>query len=344
MQENISKAKKVFSRFGLSYTLLNFFFLALMLIATVVYRSVNGGKELEGTDSILVEFALRFVVLYPLMYVAVRNVPKFEIPKKKMGVAGILGSIVIAYSLLVIFNIIGMNINSGITQLIGSKANLNPIANVMTSMPPILELVIVPIIVPIFEELLFRKFLIDRTVNYGEVTAMLISGFMFGLYHGNFAQFVYTTVIGMFLAFIYMRTGKVIYTIIIHAGFNLIGSAVALASAKLIDTQEMMGYLNSGDTEGYQQFITDHAAELAALGLVYIAIAVIVILGVILMIVNKKKFVFENHPEEIQKGKRFNASVVNVGMIMFILVFGATIILGLCGINWYEQLAAALIG
>lgn len=40
--------------------------------------------------------------------------------------------------------------------------------------------------------LLFRKFLLDRVVDYGEAVAVILSGVMFGLYHANLSQFMAT--------------------------------------------------------------------------------------------------------------------------------------------------------
>ena len=46
--------------------------------------------------------------------------------------------------------------------------------------------------------LLFRRLLVDRMVKYGEATAVLFSGLMFALFHGNLNQFVYAFTLGVF--------------------------------------------------------------------------------------------------------------------------------------------------
>ena len=42
---------------------------------------------------------------------------------------------------------------------------------------------------PILEEYIFRKLIVDRTVKYGQGVAIVLSGLMFGLFHGNLNQF-----------------------------------------------------------------------------------------------------------------------------------------------------------
>ena len=45
------------------------------------------------------------------------------------------------------------------------------------------------IMAPVVEELFFRKLVMDRLLGYGQKTAIIISGIMFGMAHGNFSQF-----------------------------------------------------------------------------------------------------------------------------------------------------------
>ncbi len=87
---------------------------------------------------------------------------------------------------------------------------------------------------PIGEELLFRKLLIDRTRRFGDLPAILLSGLLFGLFHGNLFQFFYATAVGMLLAYLYTRTGKYWLCVIMHATINLMGSIVTPQLAALL--------------------------------------------------------------------------------------------------------------
>lgn len=74
---------------------------------------------------------------------------------------------------------------------------------------------------PIFEELLFRKLLIDKVVVYGEGTAVLMSALLFGMAHQNSMQFFLAFGVGLVAATVYVKTGRVIYTILIHFSINM---------------------------------------------------------------------------------------------------------------------------
>lgn len=73
---------------------------------------------------------------------------------------------------------------------------------------------------PVFEELVFRKLLLNALHPYGSVPAAFTSALLFGLMHGNAAQFLLAFTLGLLLATVYQKTGKVIYTICLHLMIN----------------------------------------------------------------------------------------------------------------------------
>ena len=78
------------------------------------------------------------------------------------------------------------------------------------------------------------KLLIDRTRRYGDWTAILLSGLLFGLFHGNLFQFFYAALVGMILAYIYTRSGSYLRCVAMHAAINFMGSIVIPALGRLI--------------------------------------------------------------------------------------------------------------
>ena len=104
----------------------------------------------------------------------------------------------------------------------------------------------------------------------------------------------------------------------------------------------MMQYLQNGDMEGYTRFIEENGAALAGASMVGTIIIMMVIAGIVLMIVKRKKFVLETHPEELAKGTGFKTSVINPGMLLYMFIFIATIIMIQFGFNWFDNLIMAL--
>ena len=83
------------------------------------------------------------------------------------------------------------------------------------------------ILAPVIEEFLFRRQIIDRIRVYGERRAILVSAVMFGLFHGNLSQMFYAGVLGLVFGYVYLKTGKLRYSIILHALINFMGSILA---------------------------------------------------------------------------------------------------------------------
>ena len=73
---------------------------------------------------------------------------------------------------------------------------------------------------PFFEELAFRKTLLNALHPYGEAQAAFATALLFGLMHGNPAQFILAFTLGLLLAAVYQRTGKIIYTMLLHFLIN----------------------------------------------------------------------------------------------------------------------------
>lgn len=77
------------------------------------------------------------------------------------------------------------------------------------------------IVAPIFEELIFRKLVLDRVGSFGEAPAVLCSALLFGLAHQNAGQFFLAFLLGLLFARIYLHTGKIVYTMLLHFMINL---------------------------------------------------------------------------------------------------------------------------
>ena len=87
---------------------------------------------------------------------------------------------------------------------------------------------------PIGEEILFRKLLVDRARGYGDRVAILLSGLLFGLFHGNLFQLFYAFLLGMLLAYVYTRSGDLRWCVAMHAAVNFLGSIVIPRLALLL--------------------------------------------------------------------------------------------------------------
>ena len=68
----------------------------------------------------------------------------------------------------------------------------------------------------ICEELIFRGIITNGLKKYGTVSAVIISAVLFALMHQNLQQLFYQLFLGAVMAYIVIKTGSIIYTMILH--------------------------------------------------------------------------------------------------------------------------------
>lgn len=86
-------------------------------------------------------------------------------------------------------------------------------------------LLFVAVLAPVFEELIFRKLLLQPLRSCGDMFAVIFSALIFGAYHGNFDQFPYAFVTGLLYGILAVRSSSVIPTLALHVLNNLLVSA-----------------------------------------------------------------------------------------------------------------------
>lgn len=78
------------------------------------------------------------------------------------------------------------------------------------------------IVAPVAEEYMFRDLMLKPLRAFGDLTAAVVTGIMFGLYHGNFDQFAYASIVGFFYSVIAIRFNSILPTVILHCINNTI--------------------------------------------------------------------------------------------------------------------------
>lgn len=83
-------------------------------------------------------------------------------------------------------------------------------------------LLAVCILAPIAEEFMFRGLIQKYSLKcFPAVVAIVLQGFLFGLYHGNMVQGVYAFVLGTLLGFIAYKFDSLVPNIVLHMAINV---------------------------------------------------------------------------------------------------------------------------
>lgn len=243
-----------------------------------------------------------YLVAMPLSLLLFRRIPATPPEKKPLALPSFLGFFALTVFLTWAGSAVGLFINSLIGGLIG-EIPTNALDEVAAITPLWAQVLFFVILAPIFEEIFFRKLLFDRLSKFGELPAILVCGILFGLIHGNFYQFFYAAGVGILFSFLYSRTGKIIYTMILHMILNFSGTILAGMLEDLFFTES--------DT-------------LSGVGvLVFLALGFVVLLSlavaVFYWIRTKKHLSFEKRETDLSTGDFCRALFCNPATIVFLI-------------------------
>ena len=199
-----------------------------------------------GQDAWMV---LCIIFMYPLAFflywLILQTVPKArQTWTCPMGIGHFLGWFVICMGGVYFGSLIGQFLMT-IVSVITGETMVNQVEEMIMDMSLWAVIVSAVILAPIMEELIFRKLVLDRLAGYGPAVAMSVSALVFGLAHGNFYQFFYACLLGLIFAYIYLRTGKVRYSMMLHMMVNFCGSVIPILLLRVADENEVAAILAS---------------------------------------------------------------------------------------------------
>lgn len=323
---NTRNAKRIFSKVGFALFIIGLISTVVSTIIVLISKYVlNFSQETlqSGMYLILVSIISLYLFSYPVGFVMLNNLPSFEYQKKKLHLEQFLRYLIICFSIMQIGNIIGtvlslfLSSGSAVNPLVLLEDN-NILANILLSV----------VAAPIVEELIFRKQIIDHTKRFGEKSAIIFSAIAFGLFHMNLFQFFYAFGVGLIFGYIYTRTNDIKYTIFLHMIINFFGGIVAPYIVSLVDYSAIMSgsYLYMQGTELFSVFV-----PVLFMFVYSFAVFVITILGIVMLIDDRRKIHFE--PAMNQEGiiNGFKTRYLNIGVILFIVLCVTMIILSLLG-------------
>lgn len=303
---NLRAAEKVYSRAGFAVfttlavsTVLQFL---LLFLSDILYPDIMS----TFWGQWVLTFAPIYLAGFPLGFLILRRLPSRAPEVHDLSRKGGILFFCVCVCGMYTGNLLGTLITNIIGQLRAVQV-VNPLESYVSGTSVGMQILFMVILAPIFEELLFRKKLIDKLGIYGAKTAVVLSALLFGLFHGNLSQFFYAFFLGLAFGYVYVNTGKIHYTIIAHMIINLFGGVISVELLR-------------------------RATELdRPLGLIVYTACVLIsaAAGLILLLLNRHRLSYPSAELELPHGKRFAVSCCNEGMLAAIIGCLALIALSL---------------
>ncbi|MCI9303842.1 CPBP family intramembrane glutamic endopeptidase [Clostridium sp.] len=287
--------KKVFNRIGLAMLVSMILVNVIQIIFFNIIGKVN--QDLLSASWInYIALAISYYLIgFPVFYFMIKGLPEGEKREdKKLGVWEIVKFCFISYSLMYIFNFL-TNIFIILISIFKGSEVVNPLQNIIEGSSLILTLIFVGILSPIIEEMMFRGIMLNKLRRYGDKVAIVTTALLFGLFHANFSQFFYATVLGLIFAYVTLKTGTIKYSIILHIFVNTMGSFII-------------------------PLIIGDGSNLVAYGCVLFLVLLISIVGLVLLIKDRKNISLLDGEVKLEKGTAFKTIWINLGMVLFTVI------------------------
>ncbi|WP_418666087.1 lysostaphin resistance A-like protein [Allofournierella sp.] len=173
-----------------------------------------------------------YLVAFPLFLLTARlapntaPAPSYRARRESMGPKQLAQLFCVIIAVTYIGNYISLGINA-LLALIKGAAVVNPLETVAGGGTLLANLIFGALVPAVGEEYVFRGVAYKKLAGFGETPFILVSGLVFGLFHGNLSQLIYAFAIGCVLAWLACRTGTLVYGMGLHFVVNCWGIGIA---------------------------------------------------------------------------------------------------------------------
>ena len=179
--------------------------------------------------SLMLQMAAGYAVRYTLsplvLWLFIRSLPKGRGPGLRISGRSFLRTFVFCVGVMYAFNLFTVMLTA-LVELVTGTSTGNLLESMADTLPMWFFAVLSCVVAPVLEELVYRKLLLDRLRPFGDAVAIGVSGVAFGLFHVNLYQFFYAAALGMVLAAVVVKTGKIWHSMLLHAMINTCSTAV----------------------------------------------------------------------------------------------------------------------
>lgn len=335
-KNSIKEASRTFSRFNLALFVYLIVVYAVIFTAEIIMIIALGQEkfiDLLSTNAIFTHIfnsVPQYLIAFPILFLMVKGMKTKYREKSRISAYEFFSLFLISQTAMSVGNLIGEAFNGFFSAFKGSEVT-DPVGELITSSPIWLLFITVVVIGPIFEELIFRKLMIDRLSRYGELIAVMVSSVAFGLFHGNFYQFFYAVMLGLILGYMYAKTRNIKYSILMHMLINFFGSIVALSVSK--SAEKLLPQLESIQN-GVEVNMSDFLKNAMIVGSYSVIQYAMLITGAVLFVKAIKRGSFRirsSYEYKIPSEKVASAVILNPGTILLlaltIMIFVSNIVL-----------------
>ena len=266
--------------------------------------------------------ALAFVPMYcigfPIFLWLLPKAPPRELMPEKRSIPGreLIPILLMCLGVLYPGNLLGQGLDWLLRRVFQTSGGGNSLEVLMDSSSTWAFFLVAVVLAPIMEELTFRKLLLDRMRTIDKPSALFFTALAFGLFHSNVVQFFYAFGVGIIFGCIYLRTGRIGYSMVLHVIINFLGSAAVLF---------LMGDLDLTNLD--PAALMEHLLPLLGLGIYALVLIAGSIAGIVLLIRHRRSLRVADGGDQLTSGSRFSLVFCRPGWLLYCLAALAVVVI-----------------
>ena len=323
-------ARRYFSRIGFATAALILVNLAgQILLASLISILAPSIYDHPVTQNLLAFLPL-YLAAFPTFWLILRPLPAVEPLDTPMGAKKWFGGLCASFAVMTVGNYLSQSLILWLDLMLGRSLE-NPVESSTVGAPWWINLIFIALLAPILEELFFRKLLCRYLLPLGEGYAIILSAAIFGLAHGNFFQFFYAFGLGCLFALVYVKTGKIIYSILYHMAINLLGGVFAPWLIERLDLDGLSLLLEQMTETGVveQAALEPFIVPLSLLLLYDVLIYGFAIAGTVMLIKARRQHSLDSGLLPPPRKGRVGNVLLNAGVATALAVFAVIFLLSL---------------
>lgn len=221
--DNSITNKMIFNRMGWIFNILLFFSAVNPAVILMILYVANPALQNNMAISLLIVYASMYLIGFPIMLLAAKELPEFPEAEKPMPRKISVGTMVALYPIcMAVMGILSIT-TTIIESILGRSGTVTTLDLIADNHSVWVMFFCGVIVAPIMEEVIYRRFIYKRLGYFGVFTYVIWSSVIFGLIHMNFGQSVYAGALGVIFAMMMYYTGSVKYSLFMHMAVNFTG-------------------------------------------------------------------------------------------------------------------------
>lgn len=231
--------EKTFKRVGAAVIAIVVVQSIILATANMIFENLFPAISSTSSTRFLITNLLLLFISYPIG-VAISNTKVHgkiiePLRERKISIVNMILFTLSIYGIFSLINYLNYGLIFTISKIANIKAHYTSFLTNYNDQSLVNVILLTVILIPILEELFFRKLIYKKVSDYGDKVYMLFSSIIFGLFHFSFFQSIYYFIFGMVLSYLYIYTSKVIYPIILHIAVNFLTLGLPEIAEKLMN-------------------------------------------------------------------------------------------------------------